>query len=196
MHHRILRSTSTPGPLESVLEALEQLRHCGSAIEWIVAADSALQKGLVTRRQLETLFGGSTRDRRLLARVDARSESGTETIVRVALRSAGVRLRPQVTIEGVGRVDMLIGDRLVVEVDGYAWHGDRRSFEEDRRRDLALMMRGYAVVRLSYRRVVEDWTAVEHDLRELVRRGEHRWRGRHGAKNDAAIASPASPGRR
>jgi len=43
--------------------------------------------------------------------------------------------------------------RLVVEVDGYAFHSSRRSFERDRRRDQALAREGWRVVRVTWRQM-------------------------------------------
>ena len=122
---------------------------------------------------------------RLLAAIDGSCESGVESIVRLALRRRRVRMRPQVTIPGVGRVDLVVGDRLVIECDGFEWHGTRRAFEEDRRRDLALAARGYHPVRLTYSRVLNAWPDVERELLMLVRRGEHRWASRHVALGHA-----------
>lgn len=164
--------------MDTTLEALERLADCAPRIGFLAAADSALNKGLVTMDQLETIFGDTTRGRRLLRAVDPGAQSGIETVVRIALRGAGVRLTSQITIPGVGTVDLLVGDRMVVECDGYGWHKSRDAFEEDRRRDLALTVLGYLPVRLGSRRILEDWTGVEADLRGLIRSDRHRWRGR------------------
>jgi very-short-patch-repair endonuclease len=54
-------------------------------------------------------------------------------------------------------VDFLWRDRrLIVETDGYRYHGDRAAFEEDRNRDLKLKSLGYEVIRLSYRQVEQE----------------------------------------
>ena len=54
-------------------------------------------------------------------------------------------------------VDFLWPDhRLVVEVDGYAFHSTRRSFERDRRRDADLTSRGYRVIRLTWRQITAE----------------------------------------
>lgn len=171
--------------VDSVLEALERLARCAPRVAFVVAADSALQQGVVTRGQLDTVLGGTVRGDRLLAAIDGSCESGVESIVRLALRRRRVRMRPQVTIPGVGRVDLVVGDRLVIECDGFEWHGTRRAFEEDRRRDLALAARGYHPVRLTYSRVLNAWPDVELELLMLVRRGEHRWASRHAALGHA-----------
>jgi very-short-patch-repair endonuclease len=39
--------------------------------------------------------------------------------------------------------------RLVVEIDGYAYHSDRQAFERDRSRDATLAAHGYRVIRVT-----------------------------------------------
>jgi hypothetical protein len=36
-------------------------------------------------------------------------------------------------------------------------------------------MRGYLVLRLSYRQVMTEWDVVSAGILELIARGEHRW---------------------
>jgi very-short-patch-repair endonuclease len=43
--------------------------------------------------------------------------------------------------------------RLVVEVDGYAYHGHRAAFEGDRLRDAELQACGYKVMRITWRQI-------------------------------------------
>jgi very-short-patch-repair endonuclease len=50
--------------------------------------------------------------------------------------------------------------RLVIEVDGYTFHGHRVAFERDRRKDQALMTAGYRVVRVTWRQLVDEPLAV------------------------------------
>jgi very-short-patch-repair endonuclease len=38
---------------------------------------------------------------------------------------------------------------LIVELDGYAYHRTRKSFERDRRRDAALLTAGYRTLRVT-----------------------------------------------
>jgi very-short-patch-repair endonuclease len=44
-------------------------------------------------------------------------------------------------------------ERLVVETDGYAAHGDRAAFEADRARDARLNAAGYATLRFTWRQI-------------------------------------------
>lgn len=58
--------------------------------------------------------------------------------------------------------------RVVVEVDGYRWHGDRTSFCHDRHRDYELTISGYLVLRLPHQEVIADMPAVLRKIRDVV----------------------------
>jgi very-short-patch-repair endonuclease len=58
--------------------------------------------------------------------------------------------------------------RLVVEVDGYAYHGNRAAFERDRRKDASLVAAGYRVVRITWRQIVDEPHAVVALLARLL----------------------------
>lgn len=157
-----------------VRECLRQMSLCQSP-EWVVAAaDSALRARFLTASEWrEDVRSLPRRLRRLLSRVDARAESITESVTRFRLEQLGFEPRLQVTIRGVGRVDMLLGERLVIEVDGYAYHSDPEAFEADRRRDARLSARGYRVLRFSYRQVMQHWSEVRAAITAAVARGDH-----------------------
>jgi len=164
-------------PLETPAEALETALACVELRASVVLVDSILNQRLLTQDQVDRICARSGRGRRVLALSDARSESGIETLARVALVRARVGVHTQVRIPGIGRVDLLIGDRLVLELDGEEWH----DFERDRARDRALTFRGYLVIRASYRQVMDGWPIVEAQILALVRRREHLWRAPHVA---------------
>lgn len=46
--------------------------------------------------------------------------------------------------------------RLIVEVDGFQFHGSRWAFERDRRRDQAHIAAGYTVIRFTWRQLNEE----------------------------------------
>jgi very-short-patch-repair endonuclease len=46
--------------------------------------------------------------------------------------------------------------KLIVEVDGFAYHGTRQAFERDRRKDAALTAAGNRVVRITWRRLTTE----------------------------------------
>lgn len=58
--------------------------------------------------------------------------------------------------------------RLVVELDGYAFHRTRAAFERDRARDAELQLAGYRVLRVTARRLVDEPTAVAETIRLLL----------------------------
>jgi very-short-patch-repair endonuclease len=53
--------------------------------------------------------------------------------------------------------------KVVVEVDGYQFHGHRGAFERDRRKGLVLAAAGIGVIRITWRQLVEQavWLAVQ-----------------------------------
>lgn len=62
--------------------------------------------------------------------------------------------------------------RVIVEVDGFAYHGHRRAFERDRRRDMLLRDAGYEVIRVTWRQIVDEpLLVIAHIARALARAG-------------------------
>lgn len=51
-------------------------------------------------------------------------------------------------------------ERLIVEVDGFRYHGSRHAFERDRARDTDLAALGYTVVRVTWRQITEESHAL------------------------------------
>jgi very-short-patch-repair endonuclease len=62
-------------------------------------------------------------------------------------------------------------ERLVVEVDGFAFHSSRQHFETDRLRDARLTARGLIVMRVTWRQVVHEPTATVARLAQSLARG-------------------------
>jgi very-short-patch-repair endonuclease len=85
---------------------------------------------------------------------------------------------------------VLVGDRLVIEIDGAGFHTGVE-FEADRRRDFELIQRGYLVLRLSYSMVMRDWAEVQRGIVTLIERGEHRWGSRARRHDRPATVSLA-----
>ncbi|MBT2516639.1 DUF559 domain-containing protein [Streptomyces sp. ISL-90] len=155
--------------------ALAEMFPCSGPVGAMIALDSALNSGELTSAGLAQLRGlVSAAHSRLVDRADPGCQSGLETIARLLLYRRRVAHRTQVWIPGVGYVDLLIGDRLVVELDGRSFH-EGEDFETDHRRDFELALRGYVVVRISYRMIIDDWEQVEAGILTLLARGEHRW---------------------
>lgn len=160
-------------PPAMLLDHLENVLDCVAAClpheEALAIWDSALQKNLIDLPSLTTLpFKG--RARTVLAECTPFSDSGLESIFRTRLRWLRVSIRPQAWLHG-HRVDFLIGDRLVVQIDGK--HHEKAQRASDRAHDAALMKRGYYVIRLGYAEVVFDWSSVEASILDVVARKLH-----------------------
>lgn len=165
---------SGAAPVDPLGPALVSAGRCVTPEQFVAILDSATHRLGVGRLELEALLARAPRRvRRLLDRC-APAESGTESLTRFRLTSRGVRVAPQVVIGTVGRVDFLVGRRLVIEVDSIAHHTSRETYTRDRERDRRLVALGYLVVRLTYHQVMHDWGRVEPDLLAVIRRGDHR----------------------
>jgi hypothetical protein len=59
--------------------------------------------------------------------------------------------------------------KLVVEIDGYAFHGTRQAFEADRERDRRLLRSGYKVMRFTWRDLTERLDSVTSEIAHHLR---------------------------
>lgn len=184
-HHSRFSLDCRPfGPLLPVRRSVDPIgiallaaARCQPIHEAVVLLDSALNLRKITQQDLvDLLIGQPKRVSRLLSLIDT-AESGTETYVRLRLRSRGIKLRPQFVIPGIGRVDFLVGERLVIEADSRSHHDNPEAYHRDRLRDRRLRTLNFNVVRLTYGDVMNraTWAAAESDLLAQIRRGDHRW---------------------
>jgi very-short-patch-repair endonuclease len=89
------------------------------------------------------------------------TRSEAERLLLDLLRRAG--LPPTATNTKVAghEVDVLYEEeRLIVEVDGYAFHRTRAAFERDRRRDADLVAAGFRVMRVTWRQLCDEPEAL------------------------------------
>ncbi|MGZ4306857.1 MAG: endonuclease domain-containing protein [Solirubrobacteraceae bacterium] len=119
---------------------------------------------LVTAREIEQMLdragprAGSRALRDLLSdNASGYTRSKAERILRNLLRSANLPTALFNTRVAGYEVDAVWPDRrLIVEVDGYTYHGHRAQFERDRKKDLALTAAGYRVIRVSWRQLTNE----------------------------------------
>lgn len=165
--------------VDPLTTALGAATRCLRDEDIVVILDSILNRRLLRRDQIaDILASAPKRVRRLLAELDERAESGTESMVRFRLRRLGMKVRSQVFIEGVGRVDLLVGKRLVIEVDSREHHTGEAAYTRDRRRDLVLVAGDMIVLRLTYRQIVYEWDDTLAYIRLLTRARLHQGRRR------------------
>lgn len=155
-----------------VVDALVQAVCCQLPRHAVATLDSALNKRLVSEVQLAEIFGAlPSRYGVLRPLLDARAQSGTETLVRLMLRRIGCSFDLQVHFAGVGDVDLVVDGWLVIECDSNAFHSSWRQQLKDRRRDLALARQGYCVLRLAAEDILYREDQVFHALVALITRG-------------------------
>ncbi|MET2010823.1 type IV toxin-antitoxin system AbiEi family antitoxin domain-containing protein [Microbacterium chocolatum] len=158
-----------PHPRAASVEPLDALAcalRCQPPRASVASLDSALHGGHLRMDELDELFRLLPRRHRVLRRlVDARAESGPETLVRLLLRSLGAAFDVQVVIAGVGRVDFLVEGWLIIECDSRAFHSDWDAQRRDRRRDQAAAALGYA----TFRPIAEDITWHPDVVRSALR---------------------------
>ncbi len=124
---------------------------CLPELDALVVVDAVLARGVECDDVLRELTGrGARAARAVVALADPGAGSSGETAARLAIRRAGLSVESQVFIGGVGWVDLLVEGRLVVEIDGFAYHSDAKQFATDRRRDAALVGMGYLVLRFTW----------------------------------------------
>lgn len=159
-----------PDACEDSLEnALVLTAACRPFEEALVIWESALNKRLVDRAVLERLpLPPAAVEVLKTARPFA--DSGLETIVPHRLRWMRLPMTPQVWI--LDRpVDLLIGERLVLQIDGGHHVGAQRA--SDIEHDARLKLRGYHVIRVTYAQVMNGWPRVQALIMDAVAQGLH-----------------------
>ncbi len=138
----------------------------------VAAADSALRLQLVTAAALvagllAATGRGAARLRAVAAMLDPLSGSVFESLLRVALVSAGLpHPVSQYAIRNeygrvVARADLCwVAQRLVVEADGFAFHHDRLAYRRDRARMNELERLGWRVLRITWEELMRSPSAV------------------------------------
>lgn len=147
---------------------LREIALCQGAETAFVVAEAAFAKSLLTRAAWERVCDAlPVALAAAIRRADAGSGSVTESVFMHRAPVFGVRVRRQVTI-GPDRVDFLLGDRLIIEIDSKEFHERERDYARDAR----LGARGYRVLRFTYRQVMHDWPAVEAAILAAIARGD------------------------
>lgn len=157
-------------------EIVAQVLRTESVPVAVAVLDSLTRRTGLSRLDLDLAAAGLPRRlRAILEFVDARAESGTESLVRVLLALVGIVATPQVRVpfSDLGRLDLVVGDRLVLECDSRAHHSTPEELDRDNARDLALTALGFIVLRIRYRRLVDDPDSVVAAVQRLVDAGLH-----------------------
>ena len=108
--------------------------------------------------------------RRMLEQATPFADAGTESIFRTRLRWLRLPITPQVWLLG-HRVDFLIGERLVVQIDG-GHHVDAQR-TSDIAHDALLKLHGYHVIRISYEQLMNRWHEVQGSILAAIAQRLH-----------------------
>lgn len=146
------------GPLDVLLHAL----HCLPELDAVVMVESAVRRGWEVRPALRRRLLGprNGKARAALERVTGCADSAIEVVARLLFLDAGISIQTQFHLAGVGRVDFLLEGFLVVEIDGAAFHSDRRALRRDRQRNNLTVLGGYLVLRFCYEDIMFDRETV------------------------------------
>lgn len=162
---RVVRGLPTTSPARTIDDLSWTAPR--TRLERIVAEAQAQR--LVTAAELRD---GAPRVRALLDDGPGVTRSEAERLLLRLVRRAGLPA-PATNVRVAGlEVDALWrAQRVVVEVDGYAFHGHRQAFEHDRRRDRVLRGAGLVPVRTTWRQLRDEPEAVVADLAAALARG-------------------------
>lgn len=176
--NRVVHWASGPAPVarfavdDPILNVLYHVARCLEPAEAAAIWESALRKALVSLPQLRRTAWHSTAVSTVLEMAGSFSDSGVETTFLRICRTCGVEVRQQVLIDG-HPVDALIGERLVVQLDGFEFHSAAKDRRRDLRQDARLALLGYTVLRFDYQQVMFDAGYVQQTIVNAVAQGLH-----------------------
>lgn len=157
------RGLPVTAPVRTVIDLASELG--ATELERITA--EAERRKLLRREGLRSALEltGNRRGTRVLRSVLAEgpafTRSEAERRFLSLLRQARLPLPRMNARIGEFEVDFLwTTQRLVIEVDGFAFHSSRKAFENDRLRDAELLRRGFRVMRITWHQLVDDRHAL------------------------------------
>lgn len=164
--------TARRATVDPLINVLYHVARCQQPADALAIWESALNKRLIDGDVLQCVLWRSATARRLADVSSHLSDSGLESHFVDLMRAIGVVVRQQVWIDS-HPVDVLIGDRLVVQLDGFAHHGDAADRRRDIEADARLRLRGYTVLRFDYYQVLFEPEKVQEIVRAAIAQGLH-----------------------
>lgn len=156
-HGRIIHPVHPWLPVAGLADVLIHALHCLPTLEALIMVQCAAQRGDITVDFLRRKLRGNrnARTRSVLDYVIVRADSILEVLANYHFQKAGLHVRRHVELQGVGEVDFLIEECLVVETDG-ATHLEPRQVKKDRTRNNATAVGGRLCLRFGYDDVVHQ----------------------------------------
>lgn len=165
--------TSPRALVDPLVTVLRHVAHCQERVDALAIWESAIRKGLADPAELALVRWRSTPATELASVASGLSDSGLETHFVHLMRGHGVRVRQQVVIDG-RRVDGLIGECLIVQLDGFAHHSSAVDRRRDIEADARLRLRGYTVLRFDYVQILFHPGEVADVVLMAMAQGLHR----------------------
>jgi very-short-patch-repair endonuclease len=128
-----------------------------SAVLELAYAEAQVRR-LVTPQDIRAKFDkhrGAPALRRILDTTEPTRSAIERRLVRLVKQAGLPRPKYNAPLHGYEVDALWEAQRLVVETDGWAAHGHRLAFARDRARDADLTARGYAVLRFTWRQIVD-----------------------------------------
>ena len=154
---------------DPLINVLAMVARCLAFEDALAVWDSAINKKLIQLTELQR-FPLSGVARQLVREVTPYSDSGLESFVKLRLKRFRLKICAQAWLLG-HCVDLLIGERLVVQIDGGTHVGEQRS--RDIEHDALLTLNGFHVIRVSYEHVMARWPEVQDLILQAVAQGLH-----------------------
>lgn len=168
-HRNGLQVTALP------LTAIEAAGSCGvDVLDTAVARRTSLRAiEAAHRRNLGRT--GSRRAAVMLEALSSGARSGAERRFVAMLRRAGIGgWKANFRVPGAV-IDVAFPTLMIaIEIDGFAYHSDTRSFVHDRRRQNMLVGAGWTVLRFTWQDLIDDEAAVLDRVRAAIRSAQPR----------------------
>lgn len=157
---------------EPLINILFHVARCLPRADALIVWESALASGRTDATVLRSVNWRSTRAAELADVASHLSASGIETQFSTLMRSVGVVIRQQVWIDG-HPLDAVIGDFLLIQLDGFAHHSNAADRRRDLRADARLVLRGYTILRFDYQQVFFDAAYVVDAVLTAIAQRRH-----------------------
>lgn len=158
---------------DEIINVLFHVARCVPMPDALTVWESAIRMRQVDPQVLLRVQWRSEPARKIAQLASVLSDSGIETRFVHLMRSISVIVAQQKKVDG-HRLDGLIGERLAIQLDGFAHHrsADRR---RDLRQDARLTLRGYTVLRFDYVQVLFQPDDVIATISAAIAQGRHLW---------------------
>ncbi|MFK0006848.1 type IV toxin-antitoxin system AbiEi family antitoxin domain-containing protein [Paenarthrobacter sp. NPDC090520] len=160
-------------PVAGVADVLLHAMRCLPELEALVMVQSAVSHALLTTTFLESKMNGNRNGvaRAILGLVLPRADSLLEVLAHTHFTRAGLQVRMHADAPGVGEVDCLIEECLIVELDG-GTHFEPKQVKKDQYRNNAGLLGGLTSLHYYYADVVYQPQKMVDEVLAVLRNRE------------------------